>query len=75
MLSKIRRPAILLLIALLLIAIGYWNIRPESFMQDVPVAQRQASPIDFYVINSRTVQYQADGKPADPARHAFLSGL
>lgn len=62
MLSKIRRPAILLLIALLLIAIGYWNIRPESFMQDVPVAQGQASPIDFYVINSRTVQYQADGK-------------
>ncbi|OYW94685.1 MAG: LPS export ABC transporter periplasmic protein LptC, partial [Pseudomonadales bacterium 32-61-5] len=33
MLSKIRLPIILLLIALLLVAAGYWNIRPESFMQ------------------------------------------
>lgn len=62
MLSRIRFPAILLLIALLLVAIGYWNIRPESFMQQAPGAQSEASPIDFYVINSRTVQYQPDGK-------------
>jgi lipopolysaccharide export system protein LptC len=62
MLSRIRFPAILLLIALLLVAVGYWNIRPESFMQDAPVTQGEESPIDFYVINSRTVQYQPDGK-------------
>jgi lipopolysaccharide export system protein LptC len=61
MLSRIRIPAILLLIALLLIAIGYWNIRPESFMQEAPPALGEESPIDFYVINSRTVQYQPDG--------------
>jgi len=62
MLSRIRFPAIFLLIALLLVAVGYWNIRPESFMQEAPVAQGEESPIDFYVINSRTVQYQPDGK-------------
>ncbi|MCQ4309653.1 LPS export ABC transporter periplasmic protein LptC [Pseudomonas stutzeri] len=62
MLSRIRLPAVLLLIALLLVAVGYWNIRPESFMQEAPVTQGETSPIDFYVINSRTVQYQPDGK-------------
>ncbi|MCQ2030251.1 LPS export ABC transporter periplasmic protein LptC [Stutzerimonas zhaodongensis] len=62
MLSRIRVPAVLLLIALLLIAVGYWNIRPESFMQEAPVVRGEDSPIDFYVINSRTVQYQTDGK-------------
>jgi lipopolysaccharide export system protein LptC len=62
MLSRIRFPAILLLIALFLVAIGYWNIRPESFMQEPTAAIGEESPIDFYVINSRTVQYQPDGK-------------
>ena len=62
MLSRIRLPAILVLIALLLIAVGYWNIRPESFMQEAPVSQGHETPIDFYVINSRTIQYQPDGK-------------
>lgn len=62
MLSRIRVPAVLLLIALLLIAVGYWNVRPESFMQEAPVVRGEGSPIDFYVINSRTVQYQTDGK-------------
>ncbi|GAB6388088.1 LPS export ABC transporter periplasmic protein LptC [Stutzerimonas marianensis] len=62
MLSKIRLPAILLLIALLLVAIGYWNIRPESFMDEPAAVSEPESPIDFYVINSRTVQYQPDGK-------------
>ncbi|MCQ4314077.1 LPS export ABC transporter periplasmic protein LptC [Stutzerimonas sp. VN223-3] len=62
MLSRIRFPAILLLIALLLVAVGYWNIRPESFMQEPAAATGEESPIDFYVINSRTVQYQPDGK-------------
>ncbi|AHL76722.1 lipopolysaccharide ABC transporter permease [Stutzerimonas stutzeri] len=62
MLSRIRLPAILVLIALLLVAVGYWNIRPESFMQEAPVSQGVKTPIDFYVINSRTIQYQPDGK-------------
>ena len=62
MLSRFRFPATLLLVALLLIAIGYWNIRPESFMQETPETPGEQSPIDFYVVNSRTVQYQPDGK-------------
>jgi len=62
MLSKIRLPIILLLIALLLVAAGYWNIRPESFMQQPRTPSTEESPIDFYVINSRTIQYQPDGK-------------
>ncbi len=32
MLSRIRLPFLLALAAALLVAIGYWNIRPESFM-------------------------------------------
>lgn len=46
--------------AALLVAIGYWNIRPESFME--PAAQSPAGDtIDFYVENARSVQFQADG--------------
>ena len=62
MLSRVRLPAVLLIIALFLIAIGYLNIRPESFMQDPPAATAEETPIDFYLINARTVQYQPDGK-------------
>ncbi len=62
MLNRIRLPVILLLTALLLVAVGYWNIRPESFMRDAPVIEGAQQPIDFYVINSTTVQYQPDGK-------------
>ena len=31
-------------------------------MQEAPITQGIESPIDFYVTNSRTVQYQPDGK-------------
>ena len=62
MLRKLRFPALLTLIAAVLVAIGYWNIRPESFMQQPTVASVETPDVDFYVINSRTVQYQADGK-------------
>jgi len=62
MFRRIRFPALLTLIAALLIAIGYWNIRPESFMQPRAVSTADTPAIDFYVINSRTVQYRPDGK-------------
>ena len=62
MLRKLRFPALLTLIAAVLVAIGYWNIRPESFMQQPTVASGETPDVDFYVINSRTVQYRADGK-------------
>lgn len=49
------------LAAALLVAIGYWNIRPESFMEQ-STAPAAEGAIDFYVENARTVQFQPDGK-------------
>lgn len=48
-------------VAALLAAIGYWNIRPESFMEQATTSAGDTA-IDFYVENARTVQFQADGK-------------
>ena len=62
MFRKLRLATLLTLIAAVLVAIGYWNIRPESFMQQPPEAASATPDIDFYVINSRTVQYQTDGR-------------
>ncbi|CAD5106790.1 LPS export ABC transporter periplasmic protein LptC [Zestomonas carbonaria] len=45
--------------ALLLAALGYWNIAPES--DQAPLAETE-NAVDFYVSNARTVQYQPDGK-------------
>lgn len=48
------------LLAGLLAAIGYWNIRPESFMATAPATPAEEA-IDFYVENARSVQFLADG--------------
>lgn len=47
-------------LAALLAAIGYWNIRPESFMAGEPL--EEAETIDFYVEGARSLQFQTDGK-------------
>lgn len=47
--------------AALLAAIGYWNVRPESFM-DQTSAPAIDTAVDFYAENVRTVQFQVDGK-------------
>lgn len=59
--KKIRTFVVLGVLALLLAAVGYWNISPESFM-DQPSAAVDESAIDFYAINARSVQYLPDGK-------------
>ncbi|WP_339511411.1 LPS export ABC transporter periplasmic protein LptC [Pseudomonas sp. RL_15y_Pfl2_60] len=77
-----RKPLnILLLIlgVLLVAAAGYWNINPDSFA-DKPAKTTAQNTIDFYVVNSKTVQYQPDGKlhyelTADKVEHAKASDI
>ncbi|MEO4045757.1 LPS export ABC transporter periplasmic protein LptC [Pseudomonas sp. CAU 1711] len=41
-------------------ALGYWNVRPESFMERKPATTDNA--IDFYVVGAHTLQFQEDGQ-------------
>ncbi|TBU89474.1 LPS export ABC transporter periplasmic protein LptC [Phytopseudomonas dryadis] len=61
MLRKLLTPVLLTFAALLLVAAGYWNINPDSFSSP-PSQTRNENPVDFYAVNARSVQYQADGK-------------
>ena len=59
--KNIRLALILIPIGALFIALGYWNIRPESFM-DRTTATGGDNAIDFYVENGKSTQFQEDGK-------------
>ncbi|HSC84358.1 MAG TPA: LPS export ABC transporter periplasmic protein LptC [Pseudomonas sp.] len=77
--GKLRNVLLATLIAALLAAVGYWNIRPESFL-DKPSAAETDQAIDFYVINAHTVQYLEDGKlqytmTADKLEHLKASDV
>ena len=48
------------LAALLVAALGYWNLNPESLLEQKPQASAD-NAVDFYVINAKSVEYQADG--------------
>ncbi len=61
MLRKLLNPVLFTLAALLLAAVGYWNINPDSFSER-PARPGSENAIDFYVVGAKTVQYQADGK-------------
>lgn len=64
MLRRLRIPLTLVVLTALLIALGYWNIRPESFMNnEINTPPRENNTIDFFVIHAHSVQYQADGTP------------
>ena len=56
----IRNALVLLPIAAILIALGYWNIRPESFDDSQSLRGAETS-IDFFVVNPRTQQFKEDG--------------
>ncbi|OLF55906.1 LPS export ABC transporter periplasmic protein LptC [Pseudomonas chlororaphis] len=58
--KKIRNILIFGIITVLFLAVGYWNISPERFL-DKPVAQVDESAIDYYAINAHSVQYLPDG--------------
>lgn len=62
-LKNLRRSLILATLAALLVAAGYWNIRPESFTEQ-SANQSTDNDIDFYVINAKSTQFQPDGKLA-----------
>ncbi|MDE3738444.1 MULTISPECIES: LPS export ABC transporter periplasmic protein LptC [Pseudomonas] len=59
--KNIRLALVLIPIAALLVALGYWNISPESFMDRSPAAGSE-NAIDFYVENGKSTQFQEDGK-------------
>jgi lipopolysaccharide export system protein LptC len=77
--NSIRQALMLLPIAGLLIALGYWNIRPESF--DAPrTADGPETSIDFFVINPHAKQFKADGSlnyqmKADKLEHIKASDI
>ena len=57
---KITNTLILALIAVVVAALGYWNLTPDTDRQ----ARQNANDnvIDFYVVGARAVQFQDDGK-------------
>ncbi|AZF35659.1 Lipopolysaccharide export system protein LptC [Pseudomonas sp. R4-39-08] len=59
--KKIRNFLLFGAIAALLLAVGYWNISPERFL-DKPVVQVDESIIDNFATNTHTVQFLPDGK-------------
>ena len=59
--KKIRNFLLFGVIAALLLAVGYWNISPERFL-DKPVAQVDEGLIDYYATNAYSIQYLPDGK-------------
>jgi lipopolysaccharide export system protein LptC len=59
--KNLRQFLLLLPLAVLLAALGYWNITPDSFERRAGMAAENAS-IDFFVGNPLTRQFQADGK-------------
>ena len=60
MLRKLRALLPLILGALLLAGVGYWNISPSQFLGERP-SDGTENPIDFFVENARTRQFQIDG--------------
>jgi lipopolysaccharide export system protein LptC len=62
MILRIRTLLPLLLIAVALAALGYWNIRPETFLETPKSSSTNAKTIDFYAENVYAIQFQEDGK-------------
>ena len=59
--KKIRRFLILGVISLLVAAAGYWNISPETFLEQ-KVAVVDPGAIDFYATKAHSLQFLPDGK-------------
>lgn len=57
---KILNILTLAIIAVVVAALGYWNLAPDNVRQAQQAGDE--SVVDFYVIGARTVQFQDDGK-------------
>lgn len=62
MFRTLRKPVLYVLIALALVAIGYWNLLPQRFIDDPAGNAQTDNAIDAYATNVKTIQYRADGK-------------
>ncbi|MGH8449349.1 LPS export ABC transporter periplasmic protein LptC [Pseudomonas poae] len=75
--KKIRNFLLFGVIAAIFLAVGYWNISPERFL-DKPVVQVDEGVIDYYATNAYSVQFLPDGKvqyemTADKVEHLKAS--
>ena len=75
--GKLRNYVIGLLAVALIGALGYWNVRPESFMERQAAAESDTT-IDFYVVGASAQQFQTDGQlqyemTADKVEHLKAS--
>ncbi|TWI55395.1 lipopolysaccharide export system protein LptC [Pseudomonas duriflava] len=62
MFRTLRKPLSYGLIALVLAAIGYWNLLPQRFINPAETTSVSDSRIDAFAINARAIQYRPDGK-------------
>ncbi|MCY1418652.1 lipopolysaccharide exporter periplasmic protein [compost metagenome] len=59
--KTLRQKLLLILIAVLLIALGYyWNVRLDLFTEGQSRPQ-PSEAIDYYAMNARSIQYRTDG--------------
>jgi lipopolysaccharide export system protein LptC len=62
MFRTLRKPIVYGIAVLALVAIGYWNVLPQRFVDDPTIDQQQDNAIDAYATNVKAIQYRADGK-------------
>jgi lipopolysaccharide export system protein LptC len=79
MLRKLFTITLFTVVALLVAALGYWNLNSEGFNQQ-PGTVDTDSTVDFYATNTYTVQYQVDGNlhyelSADKVEHLKASDI
>ncbi|MDE1166888.1 MAG: LPS export ABC transporter periplasmic protein LptC [Pseudomonas sp.] len=58
---KLRNIVLLLVVAAIFAAVGYWNISPETFL-DQPKTAVDETAIDYYATNAHSKQFMPDGK-------------
>ena len=59
--NRFLRLALLPGLIALMLAVGYWNLRPETFFVEETPRSELEPEIDFYAENARITQYQPNG--------------